>query len=141
MKTIQEALRHALAGLDPRERRTHGETLISAISELERARDTLAFATLAASRVLALANPLRERGHYSRDVETAFVALQRAIPDATKLPVAAEHPESWLDCSDCRALSKSGTKPYRCEVWMRLHPSTAEPRQVDPFGMPGKEGA
>lgn len=36
--------------------------------------------------------------------------------------VAGNHPASWLDCPDCRALSKSGAKPPRCAVWLAKEP-------------------
>ena len=40
------------------------------------------------------------------------------IEDVVAKHERGEHPESWLDCPDCKARSKSGTQPLRCEVFM-----------------------
>lgn len=37
--------------------------------------------------------------------------------------ILGKHPDSWLDCDDCRALSKAGAEPYRCARWMMEHPN------------------
>lgn len=42
---------------------------------------------------------------HDRKIAAEFIA---------SLPQRPEHPESWLDCEDCVALSKSGAKPPRC---------------------------
>jgi hypothetical protein len=70
------------------------------------------------------------------DCISIAIGIARAAlsaPDVYSKPSTVNHPESWLECDDCRALSKSGTEPYRCEVWERMHP----PR-VDPFDRPGE---
>lgn len=37
------------------------------------------------------------------------------IGDESEPDKSPAHPESWLDCPDCRARSKSGANPPRCE--------------------------
>lgn len=46
--------------------------------------------------------------------------------DAVRL---APHAESWLDCPDCRALSKSGHEPPRCDVFLADERAAKEQRK------------
>lgn len=39
---------------------------------------------------------------------------------------AGVHPASWLDCPACRALSKAGIEPSRCEMWIRIEKERAD---------------
>lgn len=54
------------------------------------------------------------RCRFDAAVDEAMKAVAANSPTSI---IADAHPSSWLDCPECRSLSKAGAEPPRCAAW------------------------
>ena len=69
------------------------------------------------ARIADTLRPIRST-HESAGPHIVKMLLDETFVEGIGIPTM--HPDSWLDCPECKSLSKAGAEPPRCAVWMSM---------------------